>query len=253
VKTLAIIPARGGSKRVPGKNLAMVGGRSLVDRAIDAALGAGCEAVVSSDDEQILTHAHDPYHAESGFEYAEHRRKPEHATDAAQIEPVIDDVLDWRRRMGATWEPDAIVLLQPTSPFRTAAHVTDALRILRETGCDSVVSVTRLHSLHDGFNGALFEHDEYDPAFKTVREDGTRYMIRRAGQRVSSSELGGLVYENGAVYAFTIEHWKRTRNRMGGDMRALVMDAHDATEIDTPKHLEEARVIAAGRAAMGLR
>lgn len=233
MRALAIIPARGGSKRIPGKNLAMVGGRSLVERALDAAWGADCAAVVSSDDAQILDHARPQYAEERGVEYYMHRRLPEHATDDAQLEPVIDDVLASIDRVGAETHGigiDHIVLLQPTSPFRTAAHVAEALRILRETGCDSVVSVTRLHSLYPAFSGELM--------------DGVYYPRKPGMERVSSARLGHLVYENGAVYAFTRRHWNATRNRMGGDMRALVMHWSEAVEIDTPEDLEAARRLA---------
>lgn len=242
MRTLAVIPARGGSKRVPGKNLADVGGKSLLVRAIESA--APCTSVVvSSDDGEIRTAAAERLIAGLGREHQTpwmaHVRSAAASSDAAQIEDTIAEVLaELPCEDCLIDEPDAIVLLQPTSPFRTAAHVAEALRVLRETGCDSVVSVTRLHSL--------------DAAFHGWTEDGRYRPIDARASRPRSQDLASLCYENGAVYAFTRKHWNATRNRMGGDMRALVMDEHDATEIDTPKHLEQARVIAAGRAALGL-
>lgn len=233
MRTLAIIPARGGSKRVPGKNTLAVGTRLLVEHAVLSA--APCDMVVVSTDDPVVVEVCTTAATSDRTRATIHHRLPEHATDDAQLEPVIDDVLASIDRVGAETHGigiDAIVLLQPTSPFRTAAHVAEALRVLRETGCDSVVSVTRLHSLHQGFHG-------------TVWDESGRYTPVLACQwRPSSAELSALVYENGAVYAFTRRHWNATRNRMGGDMRALVMHWSEAVEIDTPEDLEAARRLA---------
>jgi len=236
MRTLAIIPARGGSKRIPGKNLADVGGRSLLEHAVYA--GRECdEVVVSTDDGEIADAARrlDPYL---------HHRKPEHATDDAQLEPVIADVLAQVERIPEA-PFDAIVLLQPTSPLRTAAHVAEALAILRETGCDSVVSVTRLHSLHPVFNGWVCDTSaaSWSGTVKSVREGVYEPHVQN-GPRPASAALSSLVYENGAVYAFTRAHWERTGSRMGGDMRALVMHWSEAVDIDEPADLDAARRLA---------
>jgi CMP-N-acetylneuraminic acid synthetase len=92
------------------------------------------------------------------------------------------------------------------------------------------VSVTRLHSLYPAFSGEVV--------------DGVYYPRKPGLERVASSSLGHLVYENGAVYAFTLEHWKRTRNRMGGDMRALVLHWSEAVDVDTPEDLDACRRLA---------
>ena len=122
--------------------------------------------------------------------------------------------------------------------FGHLLYVVEALRILRETGCDSVVSVTRLHSLHWYFNGRLVG-DRYEEA-SPPSDDAV--VVRRP----RSQDIDDLVYENGAIYAFTRGHWNATRNRMGGDTRALVMHWSEAVEIDTPEDLEAARRLARG-------
>jgi CMP-N,N'-diacetyllegionaminic acid synthase len=229
MRSLAIIPARGGSKRVERKNLASIGDDCLLKLALDSALP--CDAVVvSSDDDEIRARAASGM-AGRGPAHCVHHRKPEHATDTANLEDVIADVV-YAYGDGA----DAIVLLQPTSPFRTAAHVASALAILESSGCDSVVSVTRLHSLHPTFSGELY--------------DG-RYWPRKTspdGGRMPSASLQHLVYENGAIYAFTRKWWNGSRTRMGGDMRPLVMHWSEAVEVDTMEDLESARALARGRA-----
>jgi CMP-N-acetylneuraminic acid synthetase len=233
MRTLAIIPARGGSKRIPGKNLQRVpadSGLTLLALAIRAA--ATDVVVVSSDDDEILGMARAGCAAFGPT--LVHRRKPEHATDDAQLEPVIADVLAQVERIPEA-PFDAIVLLQPTSPFRTAAHVAQALRILRETGCDSVVSVTPNHRLHSSRRGHAWTADSGGLLYRPAGDPDVR---------PPSASCSSLVEENGAVYAFTRAHWERTGSRMGGDMRALVMHWAEAVDIDTPEDLEAARRLA---------
>lgn len=216
MRSLAIIPARRSSRRIPRKNLERVGRHSLLERAVRA--GIVCErVVVSTDDPDAMDEAE-----RLDVEYV--ARKPEHATDDAQLEPVIADVLAQFTGYGA------IVLLQPTSPFRTSAHVVEALELLETTGCDSVVSVTRSHSHYPAFCGELY--------------DGVYYPRKPNMERLTSSALEHLCHENGAIYAFTREHFERTGSRMGGDMRGLVMHWSDAVDIDTPEDLEAARRMA---------
>ncbi len=252
MRSLAIIPARGGSKRVPGKNLAAVGGLTLVRRAVKSA--RPCDVVVVSTDDAGVRRVASTVPAWSDESPVSiHARKPEHVNAAAGLEDVIADVLAMIDNVGAETHGigiDAIVLLQPTSPFRTAAHVAEALRILRETGCDSVVSVTPLHSLHSVFNGrtrgyAKAPRDTYEGEGVDRAVADPLYIPKAQNvARPRSQDLADLVYENGAVYAFTRKHWNATRNRMGGDQRALVMHWSEAVEIDTQADLDAARRLA---------
>lgn len=224
MRSLAIIPARGGSKRVPGKNLCDVGGRTLLDRALDSA--APCaRVVVSSDDDNTLTIA-----ASRGA--ATHKRY-RNADDAAALEPVIDDVLLDEQLDGYSL---AIVLLQPTSPFRTHEHVAHALALLAASPHGCVVSVTHLHSLLPVFSGEVF--------------DGSYYPRNTTGHRRPSSSLGHLAYENGAIYAFTLDHWRRHGKRLDTAATALSMHWSEAVEIDTMSDLESARRMAGERTAV---
>lgn len=228
MRSLAIIPARGGSKRVPGKNLADVGGKSLLVRAIESS--RDCDTTAVSTDDQAARSVVEEYRRCGSDDVVLHERKPEHATDTAQLEDVIADVLA-QHGEGV----DAIVLLQPTSPFRTAAHVAEALRILETTGCDSVVSVTANARLHPSRHGMMWTGDDGGRTYRTMGNP-------RARPR--SQECSEYAEENGAVYAFTRKHWDARRNRMGGDMRALVMHWSEAVDVDEPADLEAARRMA---------
>ncbi len=120
MRRLAIIPARGGSKGLPRKNLAIINGETLVERACRCAIETGgfSEVVLSSDDDELL------YSVTNAS--ALHHRPPELATDEASIEDVIKHVLERR-----TFKDfDVIALLQPTSPTRTPQIVRECVEAI---------------------------------------------------------------------------------------------------------------------------
>ena len=231
MRTLAFIPARGGSKRIPRKNLATVGGVSLLVRAI--AVAGEFVPVVSTEDATIAATA---LASRQEGRVVIHDRPPQLASDHAQIEDALAHYLT---RLDD--KPEAIVILQPTSPFRTAAHVREALDLLARTGADSVVGVTVGHEPH--FAGRLkpVEYWRFASAFhlQPFRDP--------LAERPRTQDLRPMGTENGAIYAFTYEHWKRTRNRMGGHMVALPMTRVEGWDIDTPEDLAVANaMVAAG-------
>src|SRR6266508_3958828 len=131
MEVVALVPARGGSKGIPRKNLAPLAGKALIRWTIDAARAAETvtRVVVSTDDDEIATEAHDVDVL---------RRPSELAADDTPMLAVIRHAL-------SHIEPcDVLVLLQPTSPLRRAEHVDGAVRLLLETGADSVVSVVEV-------------------------------------------------------------------------------------------------------------
>lgn len=136
--TLAVIPARGGSRGLPGKHLRRLGGDPLIAHTIRAALEARRidRAVVSTDDEEIARVAR-ALGAEVPF-----LRPPELARDDTPTLPVIDHAV---RQLEAVGETISIVVtLQPTSPLRTAAQIDDAVSLLESSGARSAVAVAAL-------------------------------------------------------------------------------------------------------------
>lgn len=140
-KILVIIPARGGSKGVPGKNIKLLAGRPLLHYTIDAAraIAPDRDIYVSTDSEEIASSAR-----EAGLPVP-FMRPSNLATDGAGTYPVLIHALDhYRSERGA--DPDIVVLMQPTSPFRTGDHAREALSIYKERmaseeGVDMVISV----------------------------------------------------------------------------------------------------------------
>ena len=136
---LAVIPARGGSKGVPRKNLRPIGGKPLVAWSIEQALAVPAirHVVVSTDDAEIAEVAR-RHGAEVPF------MRPGHlAEDRTPTEPVIEHALAWYAERGEA--PDAIVLLQPTSPRRRAGTLQRALDQFEREGADALVGVCENH------------------------------------------------------------------------------------------------------------
>jgi CMP-N,N'-diacetyllegionaminic acid synthase len=135
---VAVIPARGGSKGIPRKNLVRIAGRPLIAYAIDTARNAASvdRVLVSTDDSEIADVARQ-LGAEVPF-----LRPSELADDTAPMLGVLRHSLAWLESQGLAVE--ALVLLQPTSPLRTCRHVDEAIALFRSAPASSVVSVVEV-------------------------------------------------------------------------------------------------------------
>lgn len=251
MRVAAFIPARGGSKRVPGKNLAVVGGVSLVVRAGLTAVDGGVDDVwISTDSEEIAEHVH-----MVNAPLRVHMRPAPLASDHAQIESAI---AHWYTRLDT--KPDVIVLLQPTSPFRTAEHVRAALALLAATGCDSVIGVTQSHAPH--FAGRMKPretasyhclktgHNENNCSLCTPRCAWYEWQpfapLASADARPRTQDLPPRGWENGSLYVTRREAWERSGMRVSGNIAALPMSWVSGLDIDTQEDLDAARALAEG-------
>jgi CMP-N,N'-diacetyllegionaminic acid synthase len=133
VRTLAIVPARSGSKGLPGKNVRDFCGKPLMVWAIDVGLRTCNAAMVSTDSMEYMDLA-------SGCGAIAVLRPLELAQDDTPTLPVVQHAL----RMLIGDPPDVVVLLQPTAPLRTRLHVLRAMTLMEQTGADSVVSVVEI-------------------------------------------------------------------------------------------------------------
>jgi CMP-N-acetylneuraminic acid synthetase len=150
MKSLCIIPARAGSKRLPGKNRETVGGVVLWRRATHC-IPDDCQAIVATDDHEILVEI--DKHPSPLF--GRIIVPAVLAADAIPMRDVVQFVCEEAGRfIGRDWTH--VVLLQPTSPLRRMQDVEDCLRIAERTGCDSVVSVTAKPGHIYERNGAVY-------------------------------------------------------------------------------------------------
>jgi CMP-N,N'-diacetyllegionaminic acid synthase len=229
---LALIPARGGSKGVPDKNIRPLAGRTLLEYVAETARASGVvdRAVLSTDSERIAAEGR-----RVGLDVP-FMRPPELARDDTPMLPVIEHAATALEAAG--WAPEIIVLLQPTSPLRTADHIRRAVEELRRSGADSVVSVIELPQ-------------HFSPDYVMRMEDGRLVPFLPEGSRVTRRQDARPAFvRDGTIYAF----WRRTvlntGSIYGNDCRPLVVPARESMTIDTPDDWEEAerRIAANGMA-----
>lgn len=218
---LAVIPARGGSKGVPGKNIAPVAGRPLIAWTIAAARQSKYidRLVVSSDDDRIIEAAR-----ASGCE-APFKRSAELATDTSTTMDVIVDALD--RLPGHGY----VVVLQPTSPLRTGQDIDDCIEAMLAADAPAAVSL-RPAIDHPWLVFRLAQGGALSP-FATV-EPGT--SLRR-------QDLPEAVCLNGAVYVADCDWLRKHRSFLSDSTVGHVMPAERSADIDTPADLEQVRSI----------
>jgi CMP-N-acetylneuraminic acid synthetase len=214
---LAIVPARGGSKRFPRKNLAPLAGVPLVTGAITAARTSELvgRVIVSTDDEEIASTSR-----QAGAEVP-WLRPPELSGDEVPTVAVLRHVLQ-RLEADEGSLPPIAVLLEPTAPMRQPAHIDAAIRQLRASACDSVVSVSPVPHIHH-------------PDEVLVCEKG-RLRPFASGRTLDDRRLRGAqtpVYSlNGAVYAFRPATLLET-GCLFGTAEALVLGPECLVDIDT--------------------
>lgn len=215
---LCVIPVRGGSKGIPRKNVKPIAGRPLVEWTVLQALEAQAEladdvrfrVVVSTDDRELADIA-----AAAGAEVP-FLRPAELAEDTTATEPVIEHAMEHYRRNG--FPPDAVVLLQATSPLRLPGTIARAVRDFLRSGADSMVGVIP----QGPFIWAAGEtpRAEYDVMNRPRRQELTRETYRYR--------------ENGSLYVTSAEIYDELHNRLGGRIELFIMDEAEGVDIDTP-------------------
>jgi CMP-N,N'-diacetyllegionaminic acid synthase len=221
MKVLGIIPARGGSKSVPNKNIASVDGRPLIAYTIEAAKTARSltHFIVSTDDEKIAATAR----AEGAA--VPFMRPPELATDDAETLPVLLHAIEQMERTDHG-RYDVIVLLQPTTPLRTGEDIDAGLRLLEERGADSVVSVVDVGGNHPFRMKRLLD----DGRLMNYIDQGFEDM--RPRQR-----LPAVYIRSGALYISRRSVLVEQQRMVGDKCYGLVIPRARAVNIDEPTDL----------------
>jgi len=153
-RIVAIVPARGGSKGVSGKNIKMLAGKPLILHTLDAARESGCfeKILVTTDSEEIRDIVLAAGH------YCPDLRPGELSKDKALMIDVLKYCIEKKDYFDCAY--DSVCLLQPTSPFRSASHIKEAVRMYGSSSCDTLVSVTEVpHRFHP--SKLMVEKDGY--------------------------------------------------------------------------------------------
>ena len=209
-----VIPARGGSKGLPGKNLRKLGALSLIGQAIASAREAALLArfIVSTDSPEIAEEAR-RHGAEVPF-----LRPAEFATDQAGMLPVLQHAVCWLESSAGV-RSDLIVTLQPTSPFRTGAEIDATIRRVIETGSDSAQTLSEA---------------SYHPYFmKTLEGDRTVALFPEGHKFVRRQDAPPVYQPSGAVYVTRFATLMEQGHILGEDNRGVVMGFEASVNIDT--------------------
>lgn len=217
-RILTIIPARGGSKGVPRKNIRLVAGKPLIAWTIEAAKKTGVisKLVVSTEDKEIANVA-----KEFGADVVE--RPIDLASDNAPTDPVMAHALEVCEAEGQ--EFDYVSLIQCTSPLLSAEVIKEAVKKVTTGGFDTCITV--------------FYPDGYE--FKWRKKDGDLFVPEHdVENRPRRQDLDLPYHENGAFYITKADLFKKTKNRLGGSdarVTAVVMSEADSLQIDSEHHL----------------
>lgn len=213
-KILVVIPARGGSKRLPRKNVMPLAGKPLISWTIEAALGAKLNAriMITSDDEEILAVAQQ-YESQGIIVY----KRPDYlATDTASTADVLIDAVKAEQSVGHN--PKTLVLLQPTSPLRNTEDIRAALDVFVEAGCeDTVVSVC--------------EVDHPTAWVGTLGVGAELEGIDLSGQR--SQDYQNEYRLNGGIYVALAKLLIEKNTLFSNQIRATIMPRNRSVDIDT--------------------
>ncbi|MET8274727.1 acylneuraminate cytidylyltransferase [Streptomyces sp. NPDC005096] len=229
---LAVIPARGGSKGVPAKNIAQVGGIPLVARAVQACLGSSevTDVVVTTDDTAIAAAARAAGDAlgDSGRLHCV-QRPAAIAGDRSSSEDAVLHALDAYEAMHDR-TVDVVLLVQCTSPFITREDIDGVAAAVAREGADTAVTVAPFHGFIWRDGTAVEDHAygvNHDKGVRQMRQDRPEDLL-----------------ETGAAYAMDVAGFRTHRHRFFGDTALVRTDPARVLEIDDPHDLARARALA---------
>lgn len=220
---LAVIPARGGSKRIPRKNIKPFGGKPMIAWSIDAALQSGCfdKVIVSTDDEEI---------AEVALKWGgavPFMRPAELSDDHIGTIPVIQHAIEWFVRQGCGIRQ--VCCLYATAPFVRAEDLRQGLSALEGNVCDYVFSVT---SYPFPIQRAL----HLTPAGRVKMFSPEHFHTR-------SQDLAEAFHDAGQFYWGTVDAWLQGKMIFGESSVPVLLPRHRVQDIDTPDDWKRAELM----------
>ncbi len=223
-KILAIIPARGGSKGLPRKNIIDLNGKPLIAWTIEASLNSKyiSKTVVSSDDDEILNIS-EKYNSETI------KRPSELALDTTSSEAVIKHVVEDLKQKNQ--EFDYIILLQPTSPLRNSENIDNAFDLLfKKNKATAVISVCEIE------NKLLKAFKQDDEGFIEGVSNNKYPFMRR-------QDLPKTYLSNGAIYIIRVDEFIKYNSFLTNKTISYIMNKNNSMDIDTKKDIEMARIL----------
>lgn len=217
---VAVIPARGGSKRIPRKNIKEFCGKPMIAYSIEAALNSGCfdKIIVSTDDSEIAQVAKS-YGAEVPF-----IRPKELSNDYTGTIPVIRHAIDWLVKQGS--DPNLVCCLYATAPFVTAEYLQQGLQQLEETNAAYAFTVT-------SYAFPIQRAIKLNPELGVEMFDANNFNTR-------SQDLEEAWHDAGQFYWGRVGAWLSEKIIFGADSTPVILPRHRVQDIDTPEDWERA-------------
>lgn len=216
--SVAIIPARGGSKGLPRKNVRPLGGIPLIAHTIRAAMNSCVERVIVTTDDEEIAEVSRAWGAEVPF-----KRPPEFSSDRATSLSVLLHALHHMEEVEGT-TIEHVVYLQPTSPFRSDRHIDEAAQRYQETQTTSLIAVTGVSEIHPYFMFSMNENSLLEPLYK---------MENRPLRR---QDLPSVYRINGAIYITRRDYYRDIAPEAAifdwNSVSAYVMDSPSSIDIN---------------------
>jgi len=215
MKVLGLIPARGGSKGVPKKNIRIVDGQPLIGYSIEIAKKSKLisDVIDSTDSDEIIE-------VVKKYECDFYKRSDVNAQDETPIEPVVFELLE-----NLQTKYDILVLLQPTAPIREISDIDNVIQMfIEDNDLDTVVSVVELEDIH--------------PArMYTINDDLEMTPLNPSLERKRRQDLDPVYLRNGAIYATRISTFLKTKKLINDSKKAYVMPESKWANVDTERDL----------------
>lgn len=211
MRSIAIITARGGSKRIPRKNVKEFCGKPILLYSIEAALSSGCfdEVMVSTDDEEIARLAKD---AGASVPFL---RSEKTAGDFATTADVIEEVLNEYEKLGQQFEYACI--LYPTAPFVTGDKLREAMKMLQEKGADSVLPIVQF---------------SFPPQRAFVSKEGKIRFAEEKFAKTRSQDLEPMYHDSGQFCCFTTKLFLNKHTLVTDNTLGIVYPESEVQDID---------------------
>jgi N-acylneuraminate cytidylyltransferase len=221
LSSIAIIPARGGSKRIPRKNIKDFLGKPIIAYSIDAALKSNVfdEVMVSTDDEEIVEISK-KYGASVPF-----FRSEELSNDMAMTVPVLIEVLEEYEKFGKSFAQ--VCCLYPCAPFVTPERLIESMALLRNSGADSVLPVAKF---------------SYPPQRCLVIRKGKTVMLNPENYNIRSQDLEPLYHDAGQFYCLKTAALREEEKLYCENAYSIILSDNEVQDIDTEDDWKEAEI-----------
>ena len=221
---LALIPARGGSKDIPNKNMKPLNGRPLIEYTLDSSINSSMitKTILSSENNQIMS-----YCRSRGIEVP-YTRPEELAGDDTPMLDVVFHALNFLKTK-ENYSPDYIILLQPTSPLRTSNHIDESLNMLKNSKADSIVSVIDVPHNFNPFSVMDFDGTYLKP-----------YLDFKESNNLRQKKPKFYARNGPAILAFSYDCIMNKKSMYGDKILPYFMKREESIDIDEEYDLEMA-------------